>query len=108
MTQDTPTILWLLLDGWYTCLCRVVPQVTIDPRSVWIGVIALFLFTGLLHGLGRRIYTPARPELPRAWPWRWTFGLVAFCGLLFASGLSAVGLLRSVQWLAMELGRHTA
>jgi hypothetical protein len=99
---------WVLATGWLAFLRRVLPRVTAEPATIATGVGALLLLAAVLHLLGRSTYAPSGRDLPATWPWRWTLAAVALAVLLFAGGLSAVGLLRSTVWFAQEVAHSSA
>jgi hypothetical protein len=94
-----------LLFGWLSFLGRVVPQVRVYWPSVILGTAAFVAFTIGLH-LFLRQFTPrsiaasnAQPA-PERWRFRWTTAIVAMVVVAFAAGISLVGIVHQVGWLA--------
>jgi hypothetical protein len=90
-----------LLFGWIPFLGRVLPRITVDWPSVWVGVVALTLFAAGVHAVGWTTRKPSAPgdAVPR-WRVRWTISVVALVVLLFAAGISIIGAVHQVTWLA--------
>jgi hypothetical protein len=80
-----------LLLGWYAFLNRVLPAIRPDSNVVLLGIGCLIALTIGLHLFLRSL----RPT----WHRRSTVALVTLLGVLFASGVSAFGLLRQTEWL---------
>ena len=81
--------------GWIPFLGRVLPEAEPDGPSVLVGALALILFGGCVHWLGR-----SRVSAVRRWRMRWTVAVVLGVVLLFAAGVSIVGISHQVAWLA--------
>jgi hypothetical protein len=70
---------------------------------VVVGVVALTLFTGGIHWLARSIRSAREPQNnapSRRWKLRWTGAIVAILLISFAAGVSMVGVVHQVGWLA--------
>ncbi|CAN5477529.1 hypothetical protein BH11PLA2_BH11PLA2_17180 [soil metagenome] len=83
----------MIVYGWVPFLARVIPQVTVDLPSAIVGVTAFTLFLAGVHLTGRRIR-------PQTWKLRWTVAAVLGVVILFASGISFVGMIHQVAWLS--------
>ena len=86
-----------ILLGWIFFLYRTLPRMTADWPSVFVGCLALVLFTAGVHWVGwawRRNVAYA----PR-WKFRWSLATVAVVFLLFAAGISLVGIVHQAGWL---------
>jgi len=70
---------------------------TVDGPSVLIGFLALVLFTAGIHAVGQT-WRRGTPEGPR-WKFRWSLATVAVVFLLFAAGISLVGIVHQGLWL---------
>lgn len=92
MTIEAP---FALLFGWISFLSRVLPEVKPNGPVVLVGLTALVLFAGGIHGLGRAW----RPTAGR-WKWTWTAAVVLGGLLLFSAGIAAIGTTHQVAWLA--------
>ena len=88
-----------LLFGWYSFLDRVLPLVTYDPSALVVAGAALILFTVGSHLVARKITHGANGETSQRWRWRTTFATVAGLFVLFAAGISLVGITHQGMWL---------
>ena len=86
-----------LLFGWYSFLNRVLPLFTYDSSALVVAGAALILFTIGLHLVARKITRGANGEEPQRW--RTTFAVVAGLFVLFAAGISLVGITHQGMWL---------
>src|SRR5262245_28939197 len=97
-------LLFYLTVGWGFFLVRVAPQVSFNIGSVLTGVLAVVLFAVFLHLALGWLYGPAGSRTadgsPRMWRRRWTAGIASLILLAFASGISALGVIHQVGWLA--------
>lgn len=86
-----------LVFGWIVFLYHTLPRVTVDGPSVLVGCLALILFTAGVHAAGRgwRQKTLSAPH----WKLRWSLAVVAVVFLLFAAGISLVGIVHQSGWL---------
>jgi hypothetical protein len=94
-----------LLFGWLSFFARVIPQVRVYWPSVILGTTAFVVFTIGLHWFLRQFTPPsiaasnAQPA-PQGWRFRWTAAIVAMVVVAFAAGISLVGIVHQVGWLA--------
>lgn len=86
-----------IVFGWFLFLLRTLPRMTVDWPSVFVGFLALVLFTAGVHWAGRALRRNAI-DAPR-WKFRWSLATVAVAFLLFASGISLVGIVHQAGWL---------
>jgi hypothetical protein len=92
-----------LVFGWASFIARVLPKVRVYWPTIIVGVTAFVLFTVGLHWFlaqFRQAETPAGEPLPRRWKFRWTAAIVAMVVVAFAAGISLVGIVHQVGWLA--------
>lgn len=87
------SIVW----GWLLFLYHTLPRMTVDWPSVFVGCLALVLFTTGVHAAGRTWRRNA-PEGPH-WKLRWSLATVAVVFVLFAAGISLVGIVHQAGWL---------
>src|SRR5205823_522227 len=95
-------IFTFVVFGWWSFLERVIPEVRLESTRFAICVFALLLLVGGLQWLGTKL----RRTAEKGWRIRWTLGGIAAVFLLFMSGLSAIGLFRSIVSFA-ETPQHT-
>lgn len=86
-----------ILLGWLFFLFRTLPRMNADWPSVFVGCLALVLFITGIHWTGRALRRNAT-DTPR-WKLRWSIGTVAVVFLLFAAGISLVGIVHQAGWL---------
>ena len=91
-----------LAFGWIPFLFRVLPRITVDWGSVAVGGVAVVLFCGGIHWIGRAWRRQREGEAPvgRRWKVRWSLAFTLFALVLFAAGTSLVGIVHQVGWLA--------
>ena len=92
-----------IVFGWASFIARVLPQVRVYWPTIIMGVTAFSLFTVGLHWFlaqFRRAETPDGEALPRRWKFRWSAAIVAMVVVAFAAGISLVGIVHQVGWLA--------
>jgi hypothetical protein len=96
-----------LATGWIAFLARTLPKVRIDPMAVAIGVICLaclavggHLFLSWLYSATGPQNTPYQTHAPRRWRIRWTAYIVTILVTAFAAGISGVGVLHQMAWIA--------
>jgi hypothetical protein len=94
-----------LLLGWISFFARVIPQVRVYWPSVILGTSTLVVFTIGLHWLLRQftsLSTAASDAQParQRWRFRWTVAAVTMVIVAFAAGISLVGVVHQVGWLA--------
>src|SRR5438874_2168541 len=104
-------VFWLTI-GWLPFLGRVFSQIRPDWYSVATCAAALAMFTIGLHLFLRWLCSATRRSpntkavefaSQRAigdWQFRWTAAIVGIIVLMFASGISAVGVSHQITWLA--------
>lgn len=88
--------------GWISFLGRVVPRVSLDWPSIWVGVGAVALFTVGIHVFGRswRTHPTSEASVPRQqWRIRFTFSVVVIAIVAFVAGISIIGAIHQVGWL---------
>lgn len=92
---------FLLLFGWIAYLGRVVPHMTVNPEIAIEAVMALAL---ALYGLHRILcwWTKQRGGEPTPWRFGWTLKITAMVLLLFATSISAVGIVHQIAWMFRE------
>lgn len=91
-----------LAFGWIGFLSRVLPDVTIrwDGLVIFLGglaaaaILAHFLLSGLFRELKSRM-----PVTQARWRVRWTIVLLSSVILMFAAGISMVGITHQAAWL---------
>jgi hypothetical protein len=92
-----------IVFGWIPFLMRVLPRATVDWPSVVLACVCFVLFAAGLHGLGRawqrRYQAGQPPERSRRWKLRWSLAGVVIVTLLFAAGISVVGIVHLGGWL---------
>ncbi len=92
-----------ILFGWTLFLGRVIPQITTDTPSLVLGVVAVGLFAAGVHWLGRAW---CRKNLSNASPRHWslcsTGTVVLGVVVLFAAGISIVGIVHQTGWLLAD------
>jgi hypothetical protein len=93
-----------LVLGWLFFLYRTLPRMTVDWPSVLVGCAALLLFTVGVHAAGRT-WLRHSVAWPR-WKLRWSITTVAVVVLLFAAGISVVGIVHQVGWLVTSPEPH--
>ncbi len=94
-----------LLFGWLSFFARVVPQVRVYWPSVILGLTAFVAFTIGLHWFLSQFTSPSTLALDvqaasQGWRFRWTAAIVAMVVVAFAAGISLVGIMHQVVWLA--------
>src|SRR5262249_21408540 len=92
---------FLFLTGWLTYPFEVLPKVRLYWPSIILGGAALVLFTAGVHWLGTLSY--GRYSFVRGhssgWKLRWSLAIVVFMFILFAAGISLVGVTHQAAWL---------
>lgn len=93
-----------LVFGWFSFLQRVLPRMTVYWPSLVVSAVALILLTAGVHWLGASYfrYATARKggASQRRWRFRWTFALVSMVLVSFAAGISIIGIVHQIGWLA--------
>lgn len=89
-----------LLLGWVPFLQRVAPEIGVDVGGVITGLVSLAAFTIGLHAFLAWLHRETRAPTSASWRWRWTLSIVGVIVLMFAAGISAVGLTHQSYWLA--------
>jgi hypothetical protein len=90
-----------VLFGWIPFLARVVPRMSVDWPSATVGMVAVGLFAAGVHGMGYTWRKPRSEEavgVPR-WRVRWTISIVTLVLVLFAAGISIIGIVHQTGWL---------
>jgi hypothetical protein len=91
-----------LLLGWLFFLWRVVPRIETNWESLGVALVALALFTAGIHRIAGSWYrrkSPAETTVGRKWKLRWSLTAVAAIFLLFAAGISLIGIVHQTSWL---------
>jgi hypothetical protein len=92
-----------LLLGWLFFLWRVLPQIKVNWGTAAVALTALILFSAGIHWIGsswyRRTYRGEITPRPK-WRLRWSLTIVAGVFLLFAAGISLIGVVHQTSWLA--------
>lgn len=102
---DIPVVVTLFLTiGWAAFIWRVVPQLTLRLDLFFSTVVyATVLVIGVhlfLRWLFREIARSTNEiETPRTWRWRWTLSGFVLIILMFAAGISAIGIVHQTTWL---------
>lgn len=93
-----------VLLGWIHFLAQTLPLVRLDAASIFTFLLCFGAFYGLVHVFGGMIYTHVTTQRGEAKPWRakWSVAIVSACVLLFAAGMSGVGLFYSTQRVAQS------
>lgn len=81
-----------LVVGWIAFLGRVIPRMTVYWPSVVVGGAALVLFAASVQWIGSSVRQP--------WRFPWTAALVSMLLVSFAAGISIVGIVHQIGWLA--------
>jgi prepilin-type processing-associated H-X9-DG protein len=93
-----------LLFGWVVFLYHTLPRMTVDWPSLFVGAIAVVIFTAGVHAAARA-WRRAAPETP-LWKLRWSLTVVVGVFLLFAAGLSLIGIVHQAAWLFTSMGPY--
>jgi hypothetical protein len=92
-----------LYFGWIVYLYRVLPRVNLNLPTLVLGTVALIIFAIGIHAGGRRwagrAYSSPNGAV-RHWRIGWTVSAVASLLVLFAAGISVVGIVHQLSWLA--------
>jgi hypothetical protein len=98
-------LLFNLAAGWAFYLYRVLPQVRVSLPGVVTAVLCLAVLAVGLHWFLRWLHqqrpgpkevgAPARPP----WPARWTGAILGLVVMMFAAGISVVGISHQTGWL---------
>ncbi|MBA4106434.1 MAG: hypothetical protein C0485_11805 [Pirellula sp.] len=94
-----------LLFGWLSFFARVIPQVRVYWPSVILGLTAFVMFTVGLHWFLTHLLSPSTARsnsepASQRWRFRWTAAAVSMVIVAFAAGISLVGVVHQVGWLA--------
>lgn len=92
-----------LLVGWASFFARVIPQVRIHWPTVVMGLAAFVTFIFGLHWFLSQFTSQGASSVgraPRRWRFRWTAAAVAMTIVTFAAGISLVGIVHQISWLA--------
>jgi hypothetical protein len=84
----------VLLVGWFTFLQRNLPLVTVNASGVLSGLVVIGLTLVLVHIVAGTRRVPAT-----LWRFRYSLYVLLAIVLMFAVGLSTIGLARHVGWL---------
>jgi hypothetical protein len=101
---ELPTFV-LVLFGGVRFVANNLSRMTYDTPALALGGAAMVLFVGLAHwvfrGFASRPHSTEVSVQPTIrWKWRWTFAVLAVVILMFAAGISLVGLTHQVVWVA--------
>jgi hypothetical protein len=92
-----------LLIGWAYFVERVAPQVSMAWDGAGMALACAVLLLLMFQAVGTNLMRRATPAGVSPWTWRRSLALTVATAVVFWAGLSAVGLMRSVQWfLTME------
>lgn len=86
--------------GWYIFLSRMSAEVRLDAPAILQFVLATAVFLGLTHYLARSFFTQA--NISANWRFRDSVLITLALFVSFAAGLSFVGTVHQVGWLARE------
>lgn len=91
-----------VLVGWIPFLARVIPRMSVEWSSATVGLVAIFLFAVGVHGMGYAWRKPRSEEAVGAprWRLRWTISIVTIVLILFAAGISIIGIVHQTSWLS--------
>jgi hypothetical protein len=91
-----------IVFGWAAFLQRVVPRMTVYRPSVMVGATAFVLLMIGVHWFGRSLRRAPSPggAAPRPWRVRWTAAIVLLVVVAFAAGISMIGMVHQIGWLA--------
>jgi hypothetical protein len=101
-----------LVFGCLMFLGRVGRRLTVNWNGVLTATVCLALiYTGLhafLRWLVAAMQAPSIPaeQSPRTWRWRWTSALLGVVVLMFVAGLSFIGIVHQLAWLATAKQPH--
>jgi len=87
---------WHLAFGWILFLFLNIPKWKVSGASL---VSAAILLSLLLIGLQLFFSRVVMKTSLRQWHWRWTFSILGMVILMFAAGISAVGMVHQLSWL---------
>jgi len=87
---------WHLASGWISFLIANAPKMKVSGSSL---VSAAILLSLLLIGLQLFLSRVAANTNLRQWHWRWTFSVLGMVVLMFAAGISAVGMIHQLGWM---------
>ncbi len=100
--------LFALIAGWVFYLIRVVPQITWNWSGFITALVCLIaLAFGLQWFLGwfyKQWQSKIGNSSPRSWSWAWTMRVLAMVVLMFAAGISAIGITHQTAWLVTSPG----
>lgn len=94
-----------ILFGWVRFLYRTLPRTTVDWPTVVMSLVAVAVLIGGVHAFARSVYAPREPtefdaSPPRKWRPHWSlYGVIMLC-VVFASGVSLVGVVHQIAWMA--------
>ncbi len=94
-----------LLFGWVGYLVRVLPQVTVRWDGVAVFVVALIIFSGMLHGCLKWFLAAMQAKAAgdaKPWKVRSTLALVALILVMFWAGISMIGVAHQTAWLVTD------
>lgn len=90
--------------GWAWFIARVMPQMTVSPSGVISAILALALFIYVFHRFMCWLFRIETPDDPGAtastWRFRWTAGITTLILVMFTAGISAVGVVHQIGWIA--------
>jgi hypothetical protein len=94
-----------LLFGWLSFLARVIPQVRVHWPSIILGTTAFVALTVGLHWFLTQLLSasasePSSERAPPRWRFRTTAAAATMVIVAFAAGISLVGIVHQVGWLA--------
>lgn len=93
-----------IVFGWIDFVAQTLPRVQPDAASIVTFLLCFGAFYGLVHFFGGMLYTHITTQRGETKPWRakWSAAIVSACVLLFAAGMSGVGLFYSTQQVAQS------
>ena len=101
----------VLLFGWIWFLVQNLPKLSVDWGNTALAAVALAALLFGFHrfmqwffrnyGRGDSVTTPADAP-PRSWRLRWTVAIVALVLTMFVAGISMVGIVHQMAWMARD------
>jgi len=86
-----------LLVGWAQFLLRVVPQLSVDWRTILAALAAFILATLVVHWFARAALRARGSE--RRWKFTWSLTSIAIVVVAFAAGICIIGVTHQTGWL---------
>lgn len=92
---------YFLATGWVFLPLEIATQVTIDPSAIAMAAVALALFTTGLHVFLKWLWNARqKPDSQCLWRFRSSLRVVVLILLSFVAGMSSVGIVHQITWMA--------